>query len=218
VLKHYDEPLVVDIGAHIGSFAVPIAKSIAGRQGAVICFEPQRITFLQLCANIFLNRIDNCYPHNCAIADTDGVCEIPEIDFYNCINASAFSMHQKYRELHGIEQAMRKETHSVPQLSLDSLEVDSLVSLVKIDVEGLELQVLTGGIDFLSRNKFPPILLEAWGHDWFESERSQLFDCITSIGYQLVRLGHSEYFSHHPEHYKNFCFQEEHGFMRLVCC
>src|SRR4029077_11690267 len=50
-----DAPFVLDIGANLGSYALPIAQKIAAMHGTVFAYEPQRIVFYQLCGNVFLN-------------------------------------------------------------------------------------------------------------------------------------------------------------------
>ena len=51
---------MVEVGANIGMHAVPIAKAIAS--GRLICFEPQRVIFQQLCCNLSLNNLTNVEP------------------------------------------------------------------------------------------------------------------------------------------------------------
>ena len=54
-------PLVLDIGANLGAYAIPVAKKIASARGVVYAYEPQRIVYYQLCGNIFLNSLDNVH-------------------------------------------------------------------------------------------------------------------------------------------------------------
>ena len=49
--------LVLDIGANIGSYVVPLANTYD--KFTFHAFEVQRIVHLQLCANIFINGLDN---------------------------------------------------------------------------------------------------------------------------------------------------------------
>src|SRR5579862_896137 len=49
---------VLEIGANIGSHTVFFAKAV-GREGTVQAFEPQRLIFQTLCANIALNNLEN---------------------------------------------------------------------------------------------------------------------------------------------------------------
>ena len=217
MLSHYERPVVIDIGAHIGAFSIPIAKAIDSQGGKVISFEPQRITYMQLCSNAVINRLDNVYPHNIAICDFDQVVAIPELDYQTCINASAFSMEKRYRERHGIESSVKKDLHEVPGIALDSFEILDRVSLVKIDVEGLEFEVIMGAKKFLENHEYPPILFEAWGYEWFDEERHRLLELVRSMGYLSTQLGHSEYLAQHPNHSKQFDFQHiEQNRVRLL--
>lgn len=207
ILSNYEYPLVIDVGAHIGAFSVPIAKAINAKGGRVISFEPQRIIYMQLCANTFLNRLDNVYPHNVAICDFDRVVAVPELDYQTCGNASAFSMEKRYRERHGIEGSVKEDVYKVPGIALDSFEISGMVSLVKIDVEGLEFEVIKGAKKFLGRHEFPPILFEAWDFEWFEEERCRLIELVESMDYQITKLGQSEFLAQHPQHPQQFEFQ-----------
>ncbi|MDG1156753.1 MAG: FkbM family methyltransferase [Litorivicinaceae bacterium] len=74
-------------------------------------------------------------------------------------------MEKRYRERHGIEGAVKEDVHVVPGIALDSFEASGVVSLIKIDVEGLEFEVIKGAKKFLARHYFAPILFEAWGYE-----------------------------------------------------
>src|SRR4030095_11726468 len=50
--------LVVEVGANIGAHTVELARMV-GPEGEVHAFEPQRIVFQTLCANLALNQLTN---------------------------------------------------------------------------------------------------------------------------------------------------------------
>lgn len=50
--------LVVEVGANIGAHTVHLAK-LVGENGGVVAFEPQRVLFQMLCANLALNGLQN---------------------------------------------------------------------------------------------------------------------------------------------------------------
>src|SRR5260370_41263492 len=56
---------VLEVGANIGDFTVPLARFV-GPGGKVITFEPQRIMFQMLCAHLALNPIDHAFAQNSA--------------------------------------------------------------------------------------------------------------------------------------------------------
>jgi FkbM family methyltransferase len=199
IISGIDSPLILDIGANLGAYSLPLAKFIRSKGGKVIAFEPQRIVYYQLCANAVLNRLDNYYAIYSAVGKSKGEIEIPEIDYENNVNVGAFSMIKKYRELHGIENSMKKLNTKVSMINLDSLDVERAPALIKIDVEGYELAVLQGSVKFLDRYNYPPLLFEAWSFDWFQKERDELLAFVQNLGYQITKFGRSDYVAQHPK-------------------
>jgi len=199
ILSGMDAPLVLDIGANLGAYSIPIAKEISKVGGNVIGFEPQRIVYYQLCGNIFLNRLDNFYAFNTAVGSTESVVEIPEIDYENNTNIGAFSLEKKYREIHGVENSIKNITNKVPLITLDNFDIEKPPALIKIDVEGHELSVLKGGRNFLKSNLYPPLLFEAWGFDWFKEGRDELMKFILDMGYEITSFNTNDYIAQHSK-------------------
>lgn len=194
-----DAPLVLDIGANLGAYSIPVAKELQTSGGQVLSFEPQRIVYYQLCANILINRLDNCVAMQQALGRESKMIEIPEVDYSINENIGAFSLQRNYREIHGIESAMKAQTHLVPMLRLDELDVQKSPCLIKIDVEGLEAEVLNRGRDFLRKHGYPPILFEAWNHAWFDKGREELLALMAELGYRVQPIAGIEYLAQHSE-------------------
>lgn len=207
MISGVESPLVLDIGANLGAYSIPLAKHIQGINGQVIGFEPQRIVYYQLCGNVILNRLDNYIAIYNALGEESGYVDIPEIDYEGNGNIGAFSLDKRFRELHGIEGAVKKVTQKVPIIKLDNFEVDRQPTLIKIDVEGFELNVLRGGVNFLDRNSYPPLLFEAWNFEWFREGREQLLSFVTELGYSIVNFGLSDYIAQHPKNGREIIFQ-----------
>lgn len=206
-LAELDAPLVLDIGANLGACSIPLAKQIAGTGGKVIGFEPQRIVYYQLCGNIVLNRLDNFYAMNAAVGEADGVVDIPEIDYQNNKNIGAFSIDARYRQHHGIDAAMKAGKHKVPLIALNTFEVEKPPALIKLDVEGFELNVLKGATDFLPNNGYPPIIFEAWPYSWFKEGREELLSFVTSLGYNITNISRGDCVAQHPKHPTGVAFE-----------
>ena len=194
-----ESPLVLDVGANLGAYSIPVAKDVQRLNGSVIGFEPQRIIYYQLCGNIFLNSLDNYRAFNQAVGDVDGFVEVPEVDYGTNRNIGAFSLDGEYRRFNGIDASVKSKTTKVPMIRLDDLEVEKSPSLIKIDVEGFEINVLKGAKDFLSRHRFPPVLFEAWNFDWFAEGRKELMACFLELGYKVIHLGAADYIAQHPD-------------------
>ncbi|GMH49422.1 hypothetical protein TrRE_jg7343 [Triparma retinervis] len=72
--------VVLDVGANIGAFTVPLAK-MAGPRGAVVAFEPQRQVFQLLNANIALNELTNCWAYHKGVGGQGGSVITPKVNY-----------------------------------------------------------------------------------------------------------------------------------------
>ena len=203
-----EAPLVLDIGANLGSFSVPIAKDLLARGGEVIAFEPQEIIYYQLCANIVLNRLDNLTAYNKAVGNYNGEIDIPKIDYHHNPNTGAFSFIKQYRERGFIEHAMKEDLTTVPMLKLDSLKLKKSPTVIKMDVEGYELDVFKGACQFLAEHHYPTILLEIWNVDYYLERRQELMTFIQSLGYDLFSHNDNDYIAQHQSHARKLIFSE----------
>jgi len=199
IVSDVQNPLVLDIGANLGAYSIPMAKSMQDQGGSVLAFEPQRIVFYQLCANVILNRLDNVHAIYGAVGKSKCEIEVPEINYELNANAGAFSLSQKYREIHGIEGSMKQAKNKVQMINLDGLDVDRPPALIKIDVEGFELEVISGAVEFLGRTNYPTLIFEAWDFEWFREGREELLAYVKSLGYEITRFGNTDYMAQHPK-------------------
>ena len=138
--------VVIEVGANIGSHTVHLAK-LVGDAGLVIAFEPQRVIFQLLCANLALNDVLNTRAIQAASGEQPGTLRVPDIDYR--APDSNFG---------GVSLVSATGDDQVPVLPLDSLQVASL-RLLKVDVEGMELSVLLGGRATIQRHR-PVIYVE----------------------------------------------------------
>ncbi len=203
---------VLDIGSNIGAFAVPLANRLMefGAGISIHCYEPQRTVFMQLCTNIFINRITNVYTHNVALGQQKEKISIPVLDFEKSKNPGGFSVDPLVREnliLSGEAGVTAMNYYSnrfemVNQVPLDSISFDQPIAFIKLDVEGHELECLKGAVKTLKDNSFPPIVLEDWGSkfDWYREKSFKLRAYLTKeLGYVLSSLGGRELLAQHPE-------------------
>jgi FkbM family methyltransferase len=208
------EPLVVDIGANLGGYAVPMAQKLAPAGGTLYAFEPQRVIFYQLCGNTFLNRLDNLHPFHLALGATDGTITLPNIDYGKSTNIGGFGFDDCENRQAGIKFAQGSTT--VPMSRLDSIVLPKSPSLIKIDVEGAELEVLRGADDTLRRAHYPPLILEAWLAEWFAPRRAMLLAHLEGLGYGYLTLG-EDVIAQHPDHPRQFEFRvDEAGTLNMI--
>ena len=137
--------IVVDVGAYIGLYSLR-AAIIVGNKGLIIAFEPNPNAYCWLLKNIELNNAENVRAYNTALGDSESA-----LDFYTVTkgNIGASSLMKQHIENSGSRVESYVKTQ-IPVTTLDNLYYKSKVfegkpiDLIKIDVEGFELKVLTG--------------------------------------------------------------------------
>lgn len=154
---------VLDIGANVGTFTVPMALTV-GRTGGVIAFEPQRIVNQILCANLALNSLcDFVDPVRMAVGSSESTAQIPLINpFAANSNVGGVRLNQQ-----------ADVTEPIPVITIDSLNLQSL-RLMKIDVEGMEHEVLKGAAETVNRLK-PVIFAECLPDDTHNADEMKKF-------------------------------------------
>lgn len=195
---------ILDIGANLGSFCIPVAKKLAHQNISIHAFEPQRIIFQQLNGNIFLNQLDNCYTYNFALGSNIDSFDLPIINYSQTKNIGAVSLLSEIQPITNVSYHPT-DTEKIEIKTLDSLQIDGQCSFIKIDVEGYESEVIAGSIDFLERQSFPPILFEEWRKGKFSGEVGNAVDkrqaktrlLLSNLGYQFLNFG-LETLAQHP--------------------
>ncbi len=158
---------VIEVGANIGSHTVGLAKRV-GPTGRVLAFEPQRLLFQTLCANIALNSLVNVECYWAAVSSKPGTITVPEPDPTEEDNFAGISML-------GADEGLQ-----VDCLVLDRFLSLPRVKMLKVDVEGMEADVLRGGEQLIGRHK-PIIYVE---NDRIDSSEA-LIRLIDSMGYRM---------------------------------
>lgn len=185
---------VIDVGANIGTFTVPVASAFP--ECTVLSIEPQRMVFMNLCANILENRLLNVEPLNVAISDSQAQSKIsvPLFDPFGERYTGSVSLDktvQLRRSLiHGIEEPSLRATQysKVSETRLDDIAQDYDVVFIKIDVEGMEEAVLKGASELINRCR-PTLFFEAWTLPEFDDHRHSLITFARGLGYRLYQVG-----------------------------
>jgi FkbM family methyltransferase len=181
---------VVDVGANLGTHTTFFAQRV-GPSGRVIAFEPQRVVFQMLCANLALNGLTNVHAHPAAAGRVAGMIDVPEVAYAEPGNHGGVSLAAPSTGAPGATGA------SVPLLALDDLGLDRC-RVLKIDVEGMELEVLEGGRALVAAAR-PIVYVE--NND--TSRSPALIDWLLARGYHLFwhlsRFFHAGNFFGNPD-------------------
>jgi FkbM family methyltransferase len=171
---------VLDIGAHIGAHTLYMSK-LVGPAGKVYTFEPQRKIYRELYQNIKLNGAGNVVPMRYAAGDTNTIIEMnPSTDG----NEGGTSVG---------EGGDRAELRTVDSFGFKN------VSLMKIDVEHLEEQVLEGARQTIAESK-PVLLVEIQGGYLLSTappeilaKKQATIKKIEDMGYAVIRFAPYDY-------------------------
>lgn len=137
--------VAMDIGANIGAHTVAMAESVGGN-GLVYAFEPQRMCYYSLCANVAMNGLRQVVCLQQAVSDKPGHLKVPELDFMKPGNFGGLEIFHEWNA---------PGTCQVKVITVDSMNLSSL-RFMKVDVEGMETAVLDGARQTIE--KFRPIL------------------------------------------------------------
>lgn len=176
ILPHLD--ICIDVGANIGIVSCWLSR----RSKIVYSFEPEESNIDFLKSNLTLNAIENVDINPVAVGAKDGSIEF-------CVR-SAFGHHGIQK--HHISNIV--ELRNVPIVTLDKFCEEKKiqhVSLLKIDVEGNELDVLMGFSDYLSSKRVGIIVFEHAPilHKTIE-EKIAVYDYLTECGYFVFDIAH----------------------------
>ncbi|MFA5344712.1 MAG: FkbM family methyltransferase [Candidatus Omnitrophota bacterium] len=169
---------VMDVGANHGTHTVALAQ-IVGAFGRVYAFEPQRVLFQLVCANLALNSLGNVYAYCGGVGRELGFLNVPQVDYTRPNNFGAL-------EMGGIGG------DSVPLVTIDSLTLPQL-HFAKIDAEGMEGDVIIGATETIAR--YRPLL-------YMENDRE---DKSPALIQQMWDLDYELYY-HIPFYYNRYNF------------
>ena len=171
------EDLFIDIGANVGSYTVLASAHVGAK---TISIEPVPKTFSALTQNIFINQINEIVrPLNIAIGSKQDTLKFTSS--FDTVNHVVIS-NEHYENL--IEVKVEK---------LDNILDDDMPSLIKIDVEGFETEVVNGAYDVLTNNKLKAIIIELngsgrrYGYDEFEIHKTFLDLGFAPYAYDPVK-------------------------------
>ncbi len=180
---HGDGVVAIDGGANIGVHTIEWARHMHG-WGRVLGFEAQEVVFYALAGNLALNNCLNARVKLAALGERCGELRVPQPDYLS--HASFGSLELRPRQQgEFIGQSVSYDAEhgaAVPMVSIDSLGLPR-VDLIKLDIEGMELDALAGARDTLRRCR-PMLSIEVLKTD---AKRVEQF--LDEFGYRSVPAG-----------------------------
>lgn len=165
--------VVWDIGAYTGIYSLIAAKQRPDIY--VTAFEPHPTIYSTLLDNINANQLHQISAENFAVADENKTCRLNITNNIKMPSGSSLIDIGK-----PIQTTIEINAVTGDEYSRNSLEIPSLI---KIDVEGFEIEVLSGMKGLLENHK-PIMLIEILSEDVL----SKIIDFLSVYGYTIHRI------------------------------
>ena len=176
----------VDVGANIGLMSIYAAR-LVGSAGQVRAFEPNPETATILEENIRLNKIENIESLRYAVGKEPGKAVI--YDRWDSNRGSASL----------IKPEEDAESHEVEVITLSEffrkdIEKGKLPQLIKLDIEGFELEALKGALHLLKAPEPPMLMVECsrTRENTFGDTTDPLYEFLTGLGHYRIFKGKKE--------------------------
>jgi len=178
-----DGVIAIDCGANIGVHTIEWAKQMYG-WGSVIAFEAQERIYYALAGNIAINNCFNASAYHAAVGAQLGTMNIPEPDYNSPSSFGSLELREgEFNEFIGqsIDYSEEK-SKNIRVITIDSFNFLRL-DFIKIDVEGMELEVLEGAMRSINKYK-PQMLIE-----YIKTDNKKLIGLLSDIGYKMFQVG-----------------------------
>ena len=182
--RHYGDGVVaVDCGANIGVHSVEWARHMDG-WGEVIAIEAQERIFYALAGNLSINNCFNARALWAAVGAEAGVIAVPQPDYHRSGSFGSLEIRQHQgNEFIGQPVSYADEDMRETRLMrIDDLALPRL-DLIKIDIEGMELEALRGAAMALARQR-PLLIIEK-----IKSDEAALHALLEAAGYRCLPFG-----------------------------
>ena len=166
--------IIFDIGANIGWYSLNFSK--LENVNKIYSFEPIPRTFDYLLKHIEFNNIDNIFPNNIALSDSNG-----EVEFYFTNLETGSSSMRNIQDRDNINK-VNCQTKTLSDFVIDN---KTNIDMIKCDVEGSELFVFKGGVEILERDR--PFIFTEMLRKWsakFGYHPDDIINLLSNIGYR----------------------------------
>ncbi len=176
---------VVDVGANIGIYTRFFSK-LTGQSGHVVAFEPSPGNYQRLQENV--RHLQQVTAHHAAVGKSSGNIQL-------FISEAMNVDHRTYDNGDG------RDAITVPMVSLDDhFAKNGKVDIIKIDVQGFELNVLEGARRVLKENRNISVLMEFWPYGLAQASTNpaEVIDLVRVLGFNIRNINDSAGHSFDP--------------------
>lgn len=174
ISNHFDPLTILDIGANTGQFN-SLCKS----------HFPQAYCYLiegnKRCENSI--KSTGCDYSICLLSDSE-----KDVDFFVRSTEPLCTGNSIYRENTSFFSDDQIIIEKITTKTLDSLFPDKTFDLVKIDVQGSELDIIRGGINLIGKSKGVLLEVSLVEYNLNSPNKQQVYDYMYSIGFVDVEL------------------------------
>ena len=133
--------------------------------GTVVGIEAQERIYYALAGNIAINNCLNARVLHAAVGGVEGVIEVPDLDYTSPSSFGSLEIKQRSEGSEFIGQAV--DYAAGPKTSVNLVTIDGLgferLDLIKLDVEGVEIEAIKGGRRLLAGDAV--VICEEHGSD-----------------------------------------------------
>lgn len=173
-----------DIGANEGFFSVVASKKII--TGKIYCFEPQKNLLKIIEKNLLKNNFKNFFLLDFGIGESE---YFTNLNVFQDTNTGASSILKKH--------FLNTKKTKIKIKSLDHFVSEERlydqIDLVKIDIEGYEIQAIKGMENLLKEKKINTLLIDYHMHIVNNKVRLEHEKLILSFGYKKIKTNDQNY-------------------------
>ena len=147
IICNYNKIFLFDCGSNFGFYSLYVAKK--KKENKIIAFEASPKTFHEFTENIKLNNLNSIKAKNLAISNKDK----SELNFYESDKDWESSLdHFNFKK----KSEMKIQSTTLDKIS-ENESLKNYAVIIKLDVEGHEMNVIEGGLDLIT--KYSPLII-----------------------------------------------------------
>ncbi|MCO6499208.1 MAG: FkbM family methyltransferase [Vicingus serpentipes] len=182
-----DNAIVLDVGANIGYYTIPLALNLQSKNVKVYAFEPVTSNYNSLMKGVIKNGVEkNVIANKIALGDKEGSLEIIKTEQGNSGNAVLSINNDNFK--------IESERETIQMITLDQYMLKNNLErcdFIKIDIEGAEIFFIQGAIELIK--KYKPIIYGEFNSYFIKKFGFSIMD----VWNLLEPLGYSAYAEDH---------------------